>query len=103
MTEKSFDISAEKRGEQFLISLSGELLIGDMGRLRDALIQHAGGHNAVVVEVYPEDEVNVSVLQVLIGIRKLTDAEVIIHTGESAERKQLLEKSGFSAYLEIKN
>lgn len=103
MTEKSYTISAERHGKQYVITIKGEFLMTDMGMLRDALIQEAGAHDSIVLHVHPEDEIHVSVLQVLMGFQGMKGAEVIFHTGESSEQKHLLENSGFSNYFEIKN
>ncbi len=103
MSGNSYNISTKRQDEYFVIVLKGEFLLQEMSRIRDALIQQSGGKEAVVLKVYPDEELNVSILQLLLGFKRMVDADVELFISESSDQVKLLETSGFANHFEIKN
>ncbi len=103
MSGNSYKISTQRQEEHFVIVLKGEFLLQEMSKIRDALIQQSGGKEAVLLKVYPDEELSVSVLQLLLSFKRMVDADVELFISESSEQVKLLEKSGFANHFEIKN
>lgn len=100
--DEKYKLTAEDNNGQVNIKVEGLVEITDSEDLRKELIQRMKDANNVTIELKPEEDVNLAVIQILLSAINIPEKNVSVSISGDSEQKALLKNAGLENLLELK-